>query len=163
MQCGMPGLVAILPICHSRSYSLSLNHSLPPSLCPCPSITEALPLSPTLQNLLPGSNWDAPFSCSDESYISRRLDLFFVSVFQRSLPSSPVLAVYGELSHQFLFPPLASTSSYVNPQTPVTAHRCPQGPLSLLQMSSTMEHECFKQPHNWAAAPCPIAAQDSKK
>lgn len=58
MQCGMPGLVAILPICHSCSFSFP--QSLPPSLCPCPSISEAVSLSPTLQNLLPGSNSERP-------------------------------------------------------------------------------------------------------
>lgn len=154
----------------------SFPQSFPPSLCPCPSINEALPLSPALQNLLPGSNSlgetrDAPLAAlmshtsAAESTSSRDMPSLFLSfrdlfqvclahqfwLFSESFPAS------------FFFPPLASTISYVTPQTPVTTHRCTPGPLSLLQMSSTMEHECFKQPNNWATAPCPIVAQDSNK
>lgn len=68
----------------------SFPQSFPPSLCPCPSINEVLPLSPTLQNLLPGSNSlgetrDAPLAAlmshtsAAESTSSRDVRSLFLS------------------------------------------------------------------------------------
>lgn len=101
----------------SLKLSFSFPQSLPPSLCPCPSINEAVSLSPALRNLLPASNsvgatGDAPLAALRSRYLGRWVDLFFLSfrdLFQTCLPShtrlwlfTHTVACFKKRRHLFL-------------------------------------------------------------
>lgn len=182
MQCGMPGLVAILPICHSCFLSLSLNHCLPPFVPVHPSMK----LSSSLQHSktyflgvtllerpgmlfwpLWGVNTSAVQSISSRVLLSSFClsEMSSKPVYLLSAFPYPALAVYSH-GHLFqeekefvfgLWPIPAPTSLSKHLRLHIIV---PQALFHLLQMSSTMEH---KQPNNWATAPCLNVTQHSDK
>lgn len=144
MQCGMPGLFAILPICHSCSFSFP--QSLPPSLCPCPSIIEAVSFSKTYFLVVTRIDLGCSFGRSEESIHQQLtrplLEACFLHFYLSEISSKPVylpipssgcLLTWSLVSRRanVCFWPLANTSSYVTPQTPAPTHPCTPGLLFL--------------------------------
>lgn len=157
----------------SLMLSFSFPQSLPPSFCTCPSINEAIFLSPTLQNLLPVSNSERPGmllrslwgvnTSAAESTSSKGLLSSFLSfrdLFQTCLHSHTLFWLFTHMVTCFkksqclffaLWPIPAPTSLNKHLRLHITVHRAL---FSLLQMSSIMEYKCFKQLNNWGTAPC---------
>lgn len=132
----------------SLTLLVSFPQSFPTCLCPCPFINEALPLSPALQNLLPGSNslgetWDASLAALRRLHQQQSRPLRDKCLLGLCLSEISSKCVYLASSGYLLtwFKESFPISSYIITQTPVTTHRCTLGPLSQPQMSSTMEHE----------------------